>query len=271
MRAADDLDQDLLVEAIQSSFHLLDDAAPVLTRFDLPGLRARMGPTPNLFFNAVGMAQLEAATAEDVIKTVIDRYAAEGKSFGWYLGPSSAPADLAGGLLAGGLAKADEDSGMALTDLGAAIPANPAIRVEEVTFATLRAEADMLAAAFEWGFTPQDMMVLADALEALHDGYPSHGYLAFSPEDNASVGFSYMTHTDLAGIVWLGGAATLPKHRGRGIYRSLVARRVADAHAAGATAAVIQASRRTSAPICQRIGFTELCALELYAWTPDEV
>jgi predicted GNAT family acetyltransferase len=58
----------------------------------------------------------------------------------------------------------------------------------------------------------------------------------------------------------------VPEHRGRGIYSALVAKRLADARADGRSAAVIQAVRSTSAPICAKLGFREVCALEFYAW-----
>ena len=63
----------------------------------------------------------------------------------------------------------------------------------------------------------------------------------------------------------LGGAATLEEHRGKGLYTALVARRLADARADGRTAAIIQADRRTSAPIAAKLGFQELCGLEFFA------
>ena len=65
-----------------------------------------------------------------------------------------------------------------------------------------------------------------------------------------------------------GGSAVMPSHRGRGVYRALVARRLADARRDGAEAAVIQAVRSTSAPICVGLGFEEVCAQELWAWSP---
>jgi len=71
-------------------------------------------------------------------------------------------------------------------------------------------------------------------------------------------------------IVVLFCAATLEAYRGQGVYTSLVARRLADAHSDGAQAAVIQAVRTTSAPICQKLGFVEMCGLEWYAWFPEE-
>ena len=52
---------------------------------------------------------------------------------------------------------------------------------------------------------------------------------------------------------------------------SLVARRLADARAAGADAAVIQAVRGTSAPVCANLGFKEVVPLEFYAWVPPGV
>ena len=60
------------------------------------------------------------------------------------------------------------------------------------------------------------------------------------------VGWSYLVYLPDSPIVLLGGAATLPEHRGRGIYSALVAKRLADARADGRTAAVIQAVRSTS-------------------------
>jgi hypothetical protein len=41
-----------------------------------------------------------------------------------------------------------------------------------------------------------------------------------------------MTATDLPGVVWFQGSATLEAHRGKGVYRSLVASRLAAAREA---------------------------------------
>jgi hypothetical protein len=47
-----------------------------------------------------------------------------------------------------------------------------------------------------------------------------------------------------------------------------VAHRLADARTFGAEAAVIQAVRNTSAPICERLGFVELGGFEFFEWQP---
>jgi hypothetical protein len=61
----------------------------------------------------------------------------------------------------------------------------------------------------------------------------------------------------------------MAEHRGKGVFTSLVARRLADGRASGDRAAAIQAMRATSAPICARLGFRELCPLELWSWSPS--
>ena len=70
-------------------------------------------------------------------------------------------------------------------------------------------------------------------------------------------------------VVILAGSAVLEEHRGRGIYRSLVRRRLEDVRRDGIEAAVIQAVRSTSAPICRSLGFEEVSSQELYAWSPQ--
>jgi hypothetical protein len=48
-----------------------------------------------------------------------------------------------------------------------------------------------------------------------------------------------------------------------------VARRLKDAAAAGLETAVIQAARKTSAPILKKRGFEELCGLDMWIGAPQ--
>jgi N-acetylglutamate synthase-like GNAT family acetyltransferase len=77
----------------------------------------------------------------------------------------------------------------------------------------------------------------------------------------ATAGMLYMPNLPIALLL---SSATLPDFRGYGIYTSLTARRLADAHQDGIEAAVIQAVRATSAPICRKLGFVEIAPMELY-------
>jgi len=73
-----------------------------------------------------------------------------------------------------------------------------------------------------------------------------------------------MAYTPIVRVALLAAVETglflLPELPGR-----MVARRLVDARRDGDTAAVIQAVRAASAPICQKLGFVELGGLEWYA------
>ena len=79
-------------------------------------------------------------------------------------------------------------------------------------------------------------------------------------------GVQQQGHGGGSSLVVMQGAATLGEHRGHGIYTAMVAARVADARALGKEAAVLQGDRKTSAPICVKLGFAEVCSVDLYVW-----
>lgn len=58
------------------------------------------------------------------------------------------------------------------------------------------------------------------------------------------------------GFVRLWGASTLPEYRGRGAYRAVLAERLRESSAWGATTALVKGRISTSAPILARAGFT---------------
>jgi hypothetical protein len=257
-----------LVAAAEETIHIWGAATPLFTQLAIPGVRGQIGPTSFPPLNAVGMARLDEQTVDAAIAAVIDRFESEDRAFAWAIGPSSTPADLADRLEAAGLQRFEELVGMALLDLDQEVPSSPTVRIEEVSTDRMRSAATMMATAFGLGMTAEDAVTMVEGTELVSDRYPSRWYLAFDDGGEAPVGFSFMIGTDVPQIVLFGGAATLPANRGRGIYRSFVARRLRDARAQGAQAAVIQAVRGTSAPICGRLGFEELCPLDVYAWVP---
>ena len=67
-------------------------------------------------------------------------------------------------------------------------------------------------------------------------------------------------------IAVMQGAATLNEHRGQGIYTAMMAKRLADARAMGKDTAVLQGDRKTSAPICVKLGFKDVCSIDYYLW-----
>jgi GNAT superfamily N-acetyltransferase len=102
--------------------------------------------------------------------------------------------------------------------------------------------------------------VARELAAALSAGSLEHvGYLGFDSGTAAAIGRMYTNPG--ARFAGLYGGGTLPEHRGRGLYRALVARRVHDALAGGARYMRVDALP-TSQPILERLGFYELT----HAW-----
>lgn len=260
---------DDLLQAIETSLFIYPPTPGIVDPLGVPGVVARVTPVSHPLANLVGVAQLRPDTADDVIAAVRDAYAVQDKAAGWVVGPLSTPADLGERLRTAGFIKADEMAGMALTDLDHPIPANPAVHVWEAGPDELMAATPMIAQAY--GLPLEVAQFVNKMALAGVDRIRIRAYLAALGDDPAPVAFGNLVYLSGGPIVLLGGAATLPHARGHGVYSALVARRLADARAGGAEAAVIQAVRSSSAPICQSLGFTELCNLDFYAWLPPSM
>jgi GNAT superfamily N-acetyltransferase len=146
-----------------------------------------------------------------------------------------------------------------------AVAANADVQVREVSPQEQSRETDMMGRAYGM---PADVAALFVRMVSESPGIKARGYFAYL-DGPSPVAWSYLVYLPNSPVVLLGGAATLPEARGKGIYSALVKRRLEDARRDGREAAVIQADRDTSAPICAKLGFRELCALEVYAWSPE--
>jgi GNAT superfamily N-acetyltransferase len=258
------LAEDALTLAIESSLHVYPPVSGLSEDLGVKGVRGRVTDLSHPLANLVGMADIAPEDVDATLKMVRNRYSGGRKAYGWVTGPLTRPRDLGQRLVAGGMAKADEMAGMALTDLHLRIAVDPRIEVREGTLHEAQAASAMMGRAYDM---PEEVARFFNVLLAMTDAkVRNRGYFAFVDGGSEPVGWSYLVYLPDTAIVLLGGAATLPEHRGRGVYSALVAKRLADARADGRTAAVIQAARSTSAPICAKLGFRELCALEFYAW-----
>ncbi len=259
--------RDILLDAIESDFSLMPEVPGKLERLTIPGIRGRVTPFSHPFANMVSAATLSSDDADTTIRQAVDFFARQSKAFGWVIGPRTTPADLGTRLQAAGLAKLEEMAGMSLTDLNTPIRSNPAVRIREMTTDDTDAASRTHARAFP---IPEDFTRLfIEVLFLVRDRLKTRLYLAFMDGIDEPVASATSVFLPNEPIIRLGGATTVPEHRGKGVYSSLVARRLADARDDGAEAAVIEAVRTTSAPVCRKLGFTEICGLELYAWTPE--
>jgi hypothetical protein len=101
-----------------------------------------------------------------------------------------------------------------------------------------------------YGFTAREL------LAGIHSGSRGQlGYIAFDGELPASIGRLYTHPQSVFGGLYGGG--TLQSHRGRGLYRAVVAARACDAAKMGARYLIVDALP-TSRPILERLGFVRL-------------
>ena len=256
--------EDALTFAIESSLHVYPPVSGLSEELGVKGLRGRITDLSHPLANLVGMANIAPEDVDATLKMVRNRYSRGRKGYGWVTGPLTRPSDLGARLVASGLKKADEMAGMALTDLAVPIAVDPKIEVREATLHEAQASSEMMGRAYDM---PEEVARFFNVLLAMTDSkVKNRGYFAYVDGGTEPVGWSYLVYLPDSPIVLLGGAATLPEHRGRGIYSALVAKRLADARADGRSAAVIQAVRSTSAPIAAKLGFREICGLEFYTW-----
>lgn len=249
-----------LVGAIESTLFMYPAVPGLSQDLGIPGLRGRITKISHPLANLAGDARFSEREADVHIDKVRTRYGA--MAFGWVTGPSGWPADLPRRLESAGLMHVDSIAGLALTDLATPIEVNPRARVREVTFTDALAQSEMMGRAY--GIPAEVARFFNEMLAASRERIKARAYFAYL-DGEGPVAWSYLAYLPDSSTVLLGGAATLEERRGHGLYTALVARRLADARADGRTAAVIQADRRTSAAICVKLGFEELCGLELFA------
>ncbi|MGH2491048.1 MAG: GNAT family N-acetyltransferase [Candidatus Limnocylindria bacterium] len=255
--------EDALILAIESSLQVYPPVSGLSEDLGVKGVRGRVTDLSHPLANLVGMADIAPENVDATLKMVRSRYSGGRKAYGWVTGPLTRPHDLGQRLVAAGLKKADEMAGMALTDLDTSIAVDPKVEIREATLHEAQAASEMMARAYGM---PEEVARFFNVLLAMTDSKVKNcGYFAYVDGGDQPVGWSYLVYLPDSPIVLLGGAATLPEHRGRGIYSALVAKRLADARAEGRRAAVIQAVRSTSAPIAAKLGFREVGALEFYA------
>jgi len=256
--------EDALILAIESSLQVYPPVAGLSEDLGVKGVRGRVSDLSHPLANLVGMADIAPDAVEATLKMVRNRYSGGRKAYGWVTGPLTRPHDLGQRLVASGLVKEDEMAGMVLTDLAVPIAVDPKIEIREATLHEAQEASAMMGRAYDM---PEEVARFFNVLLAMTDSkVRNRGYFAYVDGGTEPVAWSYLVYLPDSPIVLLGGAATVPEQRGRGIYSALVAKRLADARADGRRAAVIQAVRATSAPICAKLGFREVCGLEFYAW-----
>jgi GNAT superfamily N-acetyltransferase len=166
------------------------------------------------------------------------------------------PPGLAAELAARG-AVADVILDVLARDLRGGVPELPppsaAVSIRWATdAATVRDGAAVGAAGFGGTVPPEDRLK-ETAAETRRTVEAGEGGLQVAYADRAAVGCGGLQIAD--GVARLWGGAVLPRSRGQGVYRALLASRLAYAADQGATMALVKGKVDTSGPILRRAGF----------------
>jgi hypothetical protein len=219
------------------------------------------GSFPHPAANAAQRLRLDRASVAPTVEEVRSRVRRRGlDAFTWEVSTSATPPDLADRLMTMGIAPFEEPLAVAMVLAAAPPPGLPDVEVRTVrTPDELRIGRAIAAEAFGAELSGEGSEEAAPPTEAELAGEPRRQYLAYL--DDEPVATAWATFTEYGAI--LNGGSTLPRARGRGAYRALVAARWDDAVTRGTPALVTQAGAM-SRPILRRLGFEEVSEIRIF-------
>jgi predicted GNAT family acetyltransferase len=179
-------------------------------------------------------------------------FARHARSIRWYVGPSTTSRELVR-ILKERTTELHEPRLMSIAIPDARLRISDAVEIRRVTAGPLVRE--IIEAAFP-EFTPDRREASIIECDAYLSGGRRGGRLA-AFIDGELVGFASWRDAGDGGSLQLVGAWTKPSQRGRGVYSTLTAFRLARARERGLGVAVIVADPTTSAPIVAKAGFAD--------------
>jgi hypothetical protein len=211
--------------------------------------------TPEALFNNVRLAVLEAEEADTVIHETLTRHRQRGADFAWVVGPLCRPIDLEERLISHGMTPMGESWGMVLQATGLCQGTPDGVTVARVGASHI--DDFVTASQRGWGQpTSTSASFRSHVLRALQQ-HPDtlRAYVAYDHGTPAGAGLMRL-HPQCALLI---GSSVAPEHRGRHLYRSLLAKRLTDMAQAGRSLAAVVAKSTTAGPICARLGFERVC------------
>ena len=177
----------------------------------------------------------------------------------WPTYPDTEPADLVDRLVARGADLAEDLDIMAWpfdAPLRLDVPADATVR--RVDDPARLPDAHLVAQRTFKTPAPSALFVAKESADLVHDvADDAHRsvfrYVAY--DGDTPIGTAGLT-LEPDGIAKLWGGSVVATHRGRGVYRALLAARLDEARSRGADLALIKARTGTSGPIVARAGFT---------------
>ncbi len=230
--------------------------APPTVREDRGDVVLVDGPGPSPLGRFASRVRF-ADDADGAIAAVRDWFRSRGRTaFTWKLGANTTPRDLESRLRADGAHEDEAEPDHTAMVLDRAPPGVDGIDVRRVDSYDMYVQsAEIMFVGFGGSFTAEEVEAMRAALPQRYEEYSAQDarrrYLALL--NGVPVAMAAGIRTS-AGVMALGGGATMPDARGHGAYRALVHARWMDAVGSGCTALVTQASGM-SRPILERLGF----------------
>jgi|GEM_PF-1205962 len=255
------------IEKIIVDSLFISEKKPGNSVVDIPGMRGWFSPFNEPYANRIGL--VSDTDVEVSIQESINFFRNRNSGFTWVVRPGDIDAHLPQKLMMNGLipSRFHKVAGMYLEPPVVSGTVNPEIRVREIAGDEITANMELIARAY--GAASKEYIEHLYAPSAHHDGVQSRMYLAYLRDSQEPVGYGYCSYIENNSVVILRGAAVVPEHRNKGAYRELLRQRIADACDAAASHFVIQSARDSSYSTCCRLGFEEVCSLELYQWLPS--
>jgi hypothetical protein len=225
-------------------------------------IRSADGSSHVIFWSA-----LSADNADAVINSEIEHYRTLQAEVEWKVYAHDQPGDLRERLAARGF-----EIGQLETVLVLDLASNADWIDQPAPLPIIRAENSERVDLFARGAADvfgKDFTFTANELRAaITTGSTQHiGYVALDGKTPVSVGRLYTNPQSIFGGLYGGG--TIASHRGRGLYRAMVAARARDARKLGAKWLIVDALP-TSRPVLERLGFVRLTDTWPCTWRPDQ-
>jgi GNAT superfamily N-acetyltransferase len=230
---------------------------------DGPVLRFTGGPRGWVLYR--DLAGLEGDELDELIARQVRVFAERGERFEWKLHGHDRPADLPARLRAAGFEPEELETVVIapVADVAAAPSLPDGVSLREVTE---RHDLERIAALEEevWRL---EQSWLAEMIESERAADPDAITVVVAEADEAVVCAAWIRFAAGTEFATLWGGATLPKWRGRGIYRATVAYRANLAAERGFRYLEVDASA-DSRSILERLGFVAVTTTTPYVWSP---
>ncbi|GFE64942.1 hypothetical protein [Litoreibacter roseus] len=223
-------------------------------------------PNPHPVLSLMRWTTIDPGTASLALDAVLARFRDAGQGFDWMTGPKTAhlvPLLYERGFIAPPLDVAAMIRCVS-PDIDISMPKDLRVwKVEDL-------QDDRISRVMARGFD-----VSGEVGAIFHEAYltssplqTSDVYAVSADGDDAPVGVGYLSYIGDGPSVLLRVSSTLDEYRGRGIYKALVLRRLADAAKQGRTQAFVHAYSDGSQRVLSGLGFESAGSLQLHRWRP---